>query len=132
SNACSAHNAGEEIAINDLEHGLHVFSSSTEFDIQSAKADRAFGLFATIAQHGSGELEPVNYVDKMAPLLADHTCGNGSADPRDAVCVHNEISGTVSSSIIFYSDVAQKMQTFYCAGSPCRAKFTRYPDVGVR
>jgi uncharacterized protein with NRDE domain len=130
--ALTASNVTREVLIEDLPHGLHVFSSSTEFDVQSNKADRAFGLFAKLCDNSSDELDAVQDVPRFAAVLSDHISDIASANSRDAVCVHGDVSGTVSSSIIFYSERARQMQSFYCAASPCQREFTRLADIEVK
>jgi len=130
SDALSGSNVAKEISIKDLAHGVHVFSSSTELGVQSTKRDRAFQLFAELCRNSADELDPVKHVPGLASVLSDHTYSN--ANPHDTICVHGAVSGTVSSSIIFYSDRTRQMQSFYCAGSPCRGTFIRVPDLGLK
>jgi hypothetical protein len=65
-------------------------------------------------------------------VLGDHTSGNGSSDPRDAICVHGDISGTVSSSIIFYSQSEHRFYTFTSPGPPCQTVFGEAVALNVR
>ena len=130
SDAVSCSNVGKKISIKGLAQGLHVFSSSSEVGVQSTKRDRALQLFAELCQKSPDELDPAKHVSGLGVVLSDHTDSN--ANPRDAICVHGEVSGTVSSSIIFYSDRARQMQSFYCAGPPCQGAFTRFPDLGLK
>ena len=112
------------IIVMPLEPGLHVFSSAAQFDARSAKADRAYSLFARSAR----ESEPArrNSTDAIAslqPVLADHSSLPGSHDPADAICVHRESSGTVSSSILRFDKKLSRFECFYCDGPPCRNQF---------
>jgi Transport and Golgi organisation 2 len=107
-----------------LSPGLHVFSNAALHDEHSEKKHRAYALFAK-AQPQKEELcgPPPVWTDAFAKVLSDHALGNGRGDPRDAICVHGDVSGTVSSSIILFSKPARQLRTFYCAGPPCQNSF---------
>lgn len=119
-----SYNAGEEIVMQRLEPGLHVFSSAAEFDLHSAKADRAYSLFGQLAE----KLRRMGSRDRAAitalhSVLGDHSLPAGSTDPGDAICVHRERSGTVSSSIVRFSSSDSRFEMFHCSGTPCRNSF---------
>ena len=131
--AWSAYNYGGRMVINSLAPGLHVFSSAGESDARSNKRDRAYGRFAGLAEelrvnvaNSTGEFL------RLQETLGDHSLGDGSDDPKDAICVHGEIAGTVSSSIIVYSCSARRWRTFYCPGAPCGNTFGRALDLDLR
>jgi uncharacterized protein with NRDE domain len=126
--ACFAFNAAEHIKTVKLTRGLHVFSNAGMHDEYSEKRQRAYGLFDRIKpeqQKLSGPLS--SWIAGFKKVLSDHTLGDGASDPRDAVCIHGDVSGTVSSSVIVYSGLARRFRTFYCAGAPCRNDFSEAP-----
>jgi uncharacterized protein with NRDE domain len=119
-----SYNAEEKIITQKLPAGLHVFSSAAEFDLHSAKAERAYALFGDAkitARLGRGDLSDA--VAALQDVLADHSLAPGSDNPGDAICVHRDSSGTVSSSIVFFAEPQSRFVTFYCAGAPCRNSF---------
>lgn len=120
-----AFNTTGAITIAKLSPGLHVFSNAAMHDEYSEKRQRAYSLFAE-AQPQQEELSgpPSLWMDAFAKALSDHTSGDGPGDPRDAICVHGDVSGTVSSSIILFSKTARQFRTFYCAGAPCQNPFS--------
>ena len=123
-NGYVSYNDEERIITQKIEKGLHVFSSAAEFEMHSAKADRAYALFARL----SSRVRPTNGIasESIAALqavLADHSLGADSDDPGDAICVHRETSGTVSSSIIYFSKSESRFHSFFCPGAPCRNSF---------
>jgi uncharacterized protein with NRDE domain len=119
-----AYNMGAEIVMQPLESGLHVFSSAAEVDVQSVKADRARDKFAAVpACLDPAGARACDWVQPLQQVLSDHFGADGSNDPADAICVHRENSGTVSSSIIVYSLSASRLQMFHSAGAPCRNSF---------
>jgi uncharacterized protein with NRDE domain len=113
-----------ELALSRLDDGLHVFSNTTDVHLQSEKSRRVRRQFATIEEtlrsHAGDCLE---WPQLFLPALKDHSFGNGSADPKDAICVHGDASGTVSSSIIVCRRSKRQVETFFCAGPPCRGYF---------
>ena len=116
-----------------LSPGLHVFSNAAVHDEYSEKRQRAYALFAE-AQPEEEELSgpPSLWMDAFEKILSDHTLGDGSGDPRDAICVHGDVSGTVSSSIILFSKPARQFRTFYCAGAPCQNPFSETAALDTR
>jgi uncharacterized protein with NRDE domain len=122
--ALVSYNHEEKIIIVSLAPGLHVFSSAAQFDSRSAKADRAYSLFARSAQEtGPARPNSADAIASLQPVLADHSSSPGSSDPADAICVHRESSGTVSSSIVRFDKTLSRFECFYCDGPPCRNSF---------
>ena len=128
-----AYNLLGEIKTLRLNAGLHVYSNGSEFDVRSQKVDRAYARFAQVVEGlpPNGD-DKSAWVSSLRSVLGDHTSGNGSSDPRDAICVHGEISGTVSSSIIFYSQSEHRFYTFTSPGPPCQTVFGEAVALNVR
>jgi uncharacterized protein with NRDE domain len=129
--ACVAYNSDQSIERMRLADGLHVFSNSFEFDAPSKKINRVYEAFSKLSEPGDRPLGVGDYITRAAKLLGDHAPGDLD-DPRAAICVHGDISGTVSSSIIFFSDSEQQFHTYYCTGAPCQNSFEQYPGLHVR
>lgn len=128
-----SYNDEERTITQKIEKGLHVFSSAAEFEMHSAKADRAYALFARL----SSRVRPTNEIafESIAALqtvLADHSLSADSDDPGDAICVHRETSGTVSSSIIYFSQNESRFHTVFCPSAPCRNSFGDALTLDVR
>lgn len=131
--AWSAYNQDGQIKTRTLGPGLHVFSSATESDASSDKRDRAYVRFAGLAEDLNTDLAVgADGFLRLREVLGDHTLGDGSNDPRDAICMHGELSGTVSSSIVVYSPHARRLRTFFCSGAPCRNAFGQAMDLDLR
>jgi uncharacterized protein with NRDE domain len=123
-NAYVAYNDEVKIISQVLQPGLHVFSSAAEFDLNSAKAARARERFASLIDPLSEKSkQPKEWLAELQNILSDHSLGNGSDNPGDAICVHREISGTVSSSVIFLAQSDARFETFFCPGAPCQRNF---------
>jgi hypothetical protein len=119
-----AHNEDQAIFSQKLDTGLHVFSSAADFELHSSKARRAETLFALVKD--SMPLlgcDLPGSIRALQAVLADHSLPAGSTNPGDAICVHRETSGTVSSSILFFSRSRSRFESYYCEGAPCRNVF---------
>ena len=119
-----AHNDGAKIISHALDPGLHVFSSAATVDLQSAKADRIYERFAGLTHDSRARANaPRRWLPALQSILADHRLRDGSDNPSDAICVHGESSGTVSSSVIFLAHARGQFETFYCPGAPCQNSY---------
>lgn len=131
--AYAFYNADNRIVAQNLKPGLHVFSSAADFDLHSVKADRAYSLFgqssAKLQRFGSDDRGAIN---ELRLALGDHSLPLGSTDPGDAICVHRDHAGTVSSSIVFFSAAASGFRMFHCPGAPCRSCFSAAMELEVR
>jgi uncharacterized protein with NRDE domain len=119
-----AYNDEAQIHLERLQPGLHVFSSAAEFDLHSAKAKRAYSRFVGMLDSASrSAIEPAKWLAPLKAILSDHSFADGSDNPGDAICVHRESSGTVSSSVIFLTAANRQFASFHCPGPPCRTDF---------
>lgn len=133
SEAWIAYNVRRQIKTHKLDEGLHVYSSAAEFSVRSEKVDRAHVQFAQVVEElRSNCSEKSVWARSLRKVLGDHTLGNGSHDPRDAICVHGDVAGTVSSTIIFHDQLDQRLYTFNCPGTPCRGAFGEALVLNVR
>jgi uncharacterized protein with NRDE domain len=131
--AWAAFNVGKEIRVVQLSPGLHVFSSTSRHDERSEKKERAYLLFSgLVAGLTNSEPDLSEWVRLFKGVLADHTGSNGTGDRRDAICVHGNVSGTVSSSIIIYSKRESMFRIFFSGGPPCRNEFTETNSLRAR
>src|SRR5262245_51954494 len=124
SEARIAYNVGQHVTAHKLDEGLHVYSSASEFAVRSEKINRAHVQFARVLEEARSNCsDKAAWVRSLRRVLGDHTQGNGSNDARDAICVHGDLAGTVSSTIIFLDQLEQRFHTFNCPGPPCQASF---------
>lgn len=116
-----------------LEPGLHVFSSAAELDLNSAKADRAHPRFAQLKDRiPVNAADPRDWLAELRAVLADHSLRDGSDDPGDAICVHREATGTVSSSVVALAAARARFETYYCPGPPCQNSFIGPVSLALR
>ena len=128
-----AYNARRQIEAHRLKEGLHVYSSAADISVRSEKVDRAHMQFAQVLEGLGPDCQDKSaWVRSLQTVLGDHKVGNGSADPREAICVHGEVSGTVSSTIIFHDQLDRQFCTFNCLGTPCRRDFGEALVLNVR
>jgi uncharacterized protein with NRDE domain len=118
-----AFNDHETIMVRALTGGLHVFSSAAAIDTGSGKADRAYGRFLSWANKAAAQKQTGDWLAGLKTLLGDHSMLSDD-DPRDAICVHGAESGTVSSSIIHFSAIERRFDSYHCAGAPCQNSFS--------
>jgi len=122
-----------KIVTKQLEPGLHVFSSAAELDLNSAKADRAHSRFAQLKDRiPAAHNDPNSWLSDLRTVLADHSLRDGSNDPGDAICVHRESTGTVSSSVVALSAARSRFETYFCPGPPCQNHFTGPVSLAIR
>jgi uncharacterized protein with NRDE domain len=127
-----AFNASGHIKVAKLDRGLHVFNNAVVHDEYSEKRQRAYALFSAIKAEQQIFSAPMSFwIGSFKQVLSDHTVGNGLGDPREAICVHGEISGTVSSSVIVFFGPARRFRTCYCSGAPCQNNFTEVATLDV-
>ena len=104
--------------------------------MNSAKADRAHPRFAQLKERlPKATSESSSWLGELRTVLADHTLRDGSDDPGDAICVHRESTGTVSSSVVaLMAQAAQpsRFETFFCSGPPCRNDFANPVSLTIR
>ncbi|HWO43620.1 MAG TPA: NRDE family protein [Candidatus Eisenbacteria bacterium] len=127
--ACSAANRESGIDLAELAPGLHVFNNRGTQDAPDAKCSRAYALFRAWRPDRSGGSG--SWIGPLKALLGDHF-GNGSSDPTGALCVHGEVSGTVSSSIIVCERQPKQARFYYCPGPPCENSFDAPLDLPIR
>lgn len=128
-----AYNSGLQIRTYQLTEGLHVFSSAAEFEMRSEKIDRAHLRFARLLEEPQASYrDKAAWVRSLRSALGDHTLGNGSDDPKEAICVHGDLSGTVSSTIILYAQAAARCYLFNCPGPPCQKLFGEALELALR
>jgi uncharacterized protein with NRDE domain len=128
--AWAAFNVTGEIHAMPLAPGLHVFSSNARHDERSEKKERAYARFAGLLPELSAS-DVASWIASFQQALADHSGSNGSPDRREAICVHGDVSGTVSSSIIMYSRPERRFRTFFSDGPPCQHAFSESASLNI-
>ena len=128
--AWAAYNSSDRIQLNELSQGLHVFSSHAEVDWRSEKADRAGKQFAALL--GASSHSAADLVTTLQTFLSDHTAPVNGDSGREAICVHGDVSGTVSASIAIFSAHKPEFEFFHCPGPPCRNSFAEPLKLPIR
>jgi len=82
--------------------------------------------------HRSRVPEDKLYERALRGVLADHTLRAGSNDPGDAICVHRETTGTVSSSVVALVAQRSRFETYFCPGPPCQNDFAGPVNLTIR
>ena len=118
-----SYNQGENISSHKLQKGLHVLSNSSIDDSRSQKLEHAHALFSSAGERFVPGQATDSWLPSVKRALSDHTLGSEFSDPKDAICVHTEAYGTVSSSLIFYNRLEKCFYTYYAPGPPCREDY---------
>jgi uncharacterized protein with NRDE domain len=119
-----SYNVRQQIEAVPLSEGLHVWGNTAEFDARSEKVTHAYNRFAEIGDALRIESPEISlWPQRFVKVLGDHSPADGSTDPKKAICVHSDLSGTVSSSVIVYSRGHRQFRTVFCPGPPCQRSF---------
>jgi len=95
-----------------LGHGLFVITTGEANDPSMAKVQRVHDML------DAARARP--FAEWMEPLEAVCRCHAGDPGARDALCMHGETSGTVSSSILAFHGADPHQHIFHhCQGRPC-------------
>ena len=107
---------GESPDITELAPGPHVLCVHDVDDPIHAKEAR---IGRRLSEELAGCRSAAGCVEVMTTLLGDHTA---EADPRDAVCIHGDVYGTVSASVVVIGN-GGAVRYRHAAGRPCTAPF---------
>ena len=127
--AVVAFNTEKEIVCVTLDHGLHVLSNTSIYDPPAGKASGAHGLFTEAVDH-IDQSDQSSFIGSFKGILSDHRI-HGDRGSRDAICVHGEGYGTVSSTIILYSEDKRQFYYYHVSGAPCRSDYVKVPSFKV-
>jgi uncharacterized protein with NRDE domain len=116
-------NSTDQIETAPLPRGLHVFSTSGLHDEQTEKNQHAYQVFSATITDVNRTPEFPSCVSVLAEALRDHELGHFTGDPKDAICVHSDLSGTVSSTIVALFAAPRHFEMVYCPGPPCQNSF---------
>ena len=132
--AWAAYNGSDGVLLVELSQGLHVFSSHAEVNLHSEKGDRASKQFATLLTDlAPGRDDRVSILARLQLLLSDHSVpADGEGARGEAICVHGEMSGTVSASVAVLSAADRQFEFFHCPGAPCRNIFGEALRLALR
>jgi uncharacterized protein with NRDE domain len=132
SRAFVAYNRGAAVEVVELKPGLHLVSNLDVDDFECPRISASYGKFAELGANPEFQRDPVGNRAALGGLLADHNTQLDSrvaADGRsNALCLHLESYGTLSSSMIFMRADTPEIAHFFAPGPPCR---TAYADAVV-
>lgn len=118
-----SYNVDERIFCSKLEKGLHVLSNASIYESPQKKREHAHALFSKAQEKFMPRQEMSFWISALKQALSDHTLEKDFSDPTDAICVHTESYGTVSSSIIVYDASDKSFHSYYAPGPPCRQDY---------
>ncbi len=127
--AVVAFNTERDIDCVTLDKGLHVLGNVAVYDPPTGKASGAHGLFSKAVDH-MNQGDRSSFVGSFKGILSNHRV-HGDRGSRDAICVHAEGYGTVSSTIILYGKDEGQFHYYHAAGAPCRTDYVKVPLIQV-
>jgi hypothetical protein len=119
-----AQNRGNDLAVTDLEPGLHVLTNLDVNDPTCPRIARSYRAFAAAATACEGPRGAARLRMALGAILSDHTTALDprQPDPLGAVCVHMEGYGTRCSSLLLLGrDGAWRH--WFADGPPCTADY---------
>ncbi len=109
-----------------LHRGVFVIATGEANDPASPKVQRALAWLTTERERPMDQ-----WVRRLEMLLRDHAGANPQSPAPDALCLHGESAGTVSSSILGLHANNPTLHFFrHCQGRPCENPFqiAQWPD----
>lgn len=111
--ACVASYVGGRLSVTPLPAGVHVIANRLPDDATDLKVARARQL-----------IDPPADIDGAIAHLQSVCRDHGLRDDRaDALCVHGDAHGTLSSSIIALGDRPASRRYLFAAGEPCLCEY---------
>lgn len=111
--------AGGKPRVRAVPEGWHVI---THAELDDESEPRTARLLYELAYYRPLSVEKA--LQRAGDLLRSHGAGRGAVDPRPvpAVCLHEGLMGTVSSSMVFLQEGGCRY--LHAEGRPCQAAFT--------
>jgi uncharacterized protein with NRDE domain len=108
-----------DAAIRNLDPGLYVLTNSGLNGRDDPRRKRAWRQLSRMKRRR----HPPS-VTEWARLLSDH-----GDTPDDALCLHEPMRGTRSSTLFHLHQQFERSEYFFAAGPPCRSDFANYSDL---
>lgn len=110
---------GPAVAVEPVGVGLHVVGNAGWDDLADPRVARARQLLA------GAPLEPATPADEAALLerLAQACRDHAPDAPEQALCVHKDLGGTVSSTILQVGASGALRRYLHASGPPCRTPY---------
>ena len=121
-----AQNRAGQISIETLEPGLHLLTNLDLDDIKCERISRSTHRFAELVPQYAQRPDRGRLIDELHQILADHYIAVDDRKPTDQLCIHTDVYGTRSSSLVWADRQGERALTFlYAHGPPCRSSYRR-------
>lgn len=117
-----AQNRGGRIAVQALDPGLHLLTNLDLNDIECERISRSTHRFAELVPAYAKSRDRARLGRDLRVILSDHLMPLDDRKPTDQLCIHTEVYGTRSSSLVFV-DQAGETSFLHAAGPPCRTTY---------
>jgi uncharacterized protein with NRDE domain len=119
-----AQNRTGSTVVQELSQGTHVLTNLDLNDPTCPRISRSARRFEWVCERFAEARDTSALVDDLRLVLADHATALDDRRPTDQLCIHTEIYGTRSSSIILGDDQG-RLRFWNACGPPCRARYRR-------
>jgi uncharacterized protein with NRDE domain len=110
--------------VQELEPGTHLLTNLDLNDATCPRISRSSRRFAQLAESYAARPGRAALVSGLHGILADHLTAVDDRQPTDQLCIHTELYGTRSSSIVWLDDRG-RTSFLHAPGPPCRRSYRR-------
>jgi len=124
--AVVAQNRTDGMALHELPPGTHLLTNLDLNDATCQRISRSAQRFQQLAESYADTRDRSGLVAGLHTVLGDHLTALDDRAPTDQLCIHTELFGTRSSSLLLADD-AGRFDFLHAPGAPCRAVYRRVP-----
>jgi uncharacterized protein with NRDE domain len=124
--AVVAQNRAGGMALHELPPGTHLLTNLDLNDATCQRISRSSQRFQALAARHASAGDRSHLVDGLHTTLGDHLTAVDDRAPTDQLCIHTELFGTRSSSILLVADDG-RLDFLHAAAAPCRGAYRRIP-----
>lgn len=111
-----------------LQPGLHLLTNLEINDFECPRIAKSYALFEAA---GAVLAEPTlsQFLQQLRHIVSDHSTplDPRSDGPPNNLCVHTELFGTRSSTVLVYSARERRFRMWHAPGAPCRTELVEIP-----
>lgn len=122
--AVVAQNRPGGTVVQDLPAGAHLLTNLDLNDATCPRISRSARHFQALAEAYADSHDRSALVGGLHAVLADHRTALDDRSPTDQLCIHTEVFGTRSSSILLAA-AGGRFDYLHAAGPPCRGAYRR-------
>jgi uncharacterized protein with NRDE domain len=121
--AVVAQNRAGGMALQDLPPGTHLLTNLDLNDPTCRRISRSSQRFQQLAEAYGESRDRSALVSGLHAVLGDHQTALDDRNPTDQLCIHTDLFGTRSSSLLLADP--SRLDFLHASGAPCRGAFRR-------